>query len=435
MRFFLQNFGCKVNRYDAELIAQRLIRDGHQRVSDPSEADVRLVNTCAVTRRAEAKAVRFIRRVAREGEGREIVAMGCAVERDPATFRNCRGVGLSLGTREKYGVAGFFHGRGSRGTSSTLRGSVAREGVPVDHEGIESFEGRRRAFLKIQDGCDYRCSYCIIPVVRGRSVSRPPAAIVGEARSLVAGGFREIVLTGIHIGLYGRDLSPPGSLEELIDTLLEQTAGVRYRLSSIDAHELREGLVERIAGADRICNHLHVPLQSGSPSILRAMRRRTSVREYMDRCSRIAERIPSLGLGTDVIVGFPGESESDFRRSCRVVESLPFSYVHVFPYSPRPGTAAYGMRSDWVDGAVVRERTRRLREIARRSGEAFRRRQIGRTEEIVVERRRGTWFVGRCSNYLRAYFPSSAGRVGGCVRGRIEGIHRDGVRVSVGAAQ
>jgi threonylcarbamoyladenosine tRNA methylthiotransferase MtaB len=429
VKFFLQNFGCKANRYDAELIAQTLVRDGHRRVSDPFTADIRLVNTCAVTRKAETKALRFIRRVERDGGSPDIIVLGCAVERDPDTFRNRPGIRLALGTREKYDVSRFLNGEEPKDTAAAFKGGVAREGVPIDHGGLERFEGRKRAFLKIQDGCSYRCGYCIVPIVRGRSVSRTPKAIVEEARSLAESGFREIVLTGIHIGLYGRDLESRTSLEKLLDMLLDGTELVRYRLSSIDAHELGEALIDRIAGSDRICNHLHVPLQSGSPEILKAMKRRNSIAEYLDTCSNIVESNPSLGLGTDVIVGYPGESETDFERSCRVVQQLPFSYVHVFPFSPRPGTSAYEDKSGWIQERTVRERALRMGEIGRRSGENFRKGQVGTTQEIVVERKSGTWFTGRCSNYLKAYFQSSASDLEGLVEGEIMGLYRDGVRV------
>ncbi len=431
VKFSLQNFGCKANRYDAELIAQTLVRDGHERVSDPSSADICLVNTCAVTQRAETKALRFIRKVERCRDRQDIIVLGCAVERDPATFRNRPGIRLALGTREKFDVSRFLNGGGPADSLAALKGSVSREGVPVDHDGLVRFEGRKRAFLKIQDGCSYRCGYCIVPVIRGRSVSRTPRAIVAEARALVESGFHEIVLTGIHIGLYGRDLPSRTSLGKLLDILLAETEIARYRLSSIDAHELQDNLIDRIAGSDRICKHLHIPLQSGSPKILRAMKRRSSIEEYLETCSKIIGSIPSLGLGTDVIVGYPGESEADFERSCQVVEHLPFSYVHVFPFSPRPGTPAYEERTGWIHENTIRDRARRLGEIGRRSGEVFRKGQVGRTQEIVVERKSGTWFKGRCSNYLKAYFRSSGSNMEGLVQGEIEGLYRDGVRVTL----
>ncbi len=430
MKFYLRTFGCKANRYDSESIAQSLVREGHLQVSDPYAADINVVNTCAVTDRAETKAVRYIRKVGKEAEERAIVVIGCAVERDPEKFLNLPGVDLSLGSKEKYDLPRLIAESGTHEHPSVLRGGVTREGMPVDLEGVHDFRGRRRAFLKVQDGCSYRCSYCIIPAVRGRSVSRSPGAIVEEALSLVETGFREIVLTGIHIGLYGKDLSPRITLEKLLEDLLEKTSGVRFRLSSIDAHEIRDELIELIAASNRLCDHLHIPLQSGSPRILKSMRRRNSMEEFREACDKAISAVPCIGLGTDVITGFPGESEGDFELTCRVIEEIPFSYVHVFPFSPRPGTPASEMGSEMVREGVVAQRAMYLRQIALEGGRLFRKRQVGQKEEILVERKMGTWYMGRCSNYLKAFIDSDYVSVGDLKVVVVEDIWRDGIRVS-----
>jgi threonylcarbamoyladenosine tRNA methylthiotransferase MtaB len=398
---------------------------------DPSRADIQVVNTCTVTRRAETKAVRYIRRAKRENGDQAIVVVGCAVERDPLTFRELPGVNLSLGTREKYDLPRFLGNGEVQTVPRVFRGGIAREGSPTDLEGIQGFEGRKRAFIKIQDGCDYLCSYCVIPAVRGRSVSRLPGAIIDEARLLIASGFREIVISGIHIGLFGRDLSPRISLEGLVEKLLGDTEGARFRLSSLDPHEISGDLIELMASTDRICNHLHVPLQSGSPAVLEAMKRRNSADLFLEVCSTAVSKIPTIGLGTDVIVGYPGESEADFELTCRVLERTPFSYIHIFPFSPRPGTTAYRLEGERIRDGIVKERVKAMAGLAKACREEFRRNQVGRLEEIVVERQVGTWQVGRCSNYLKAYFPSPRLPLGEMAEVKIEGEFRDGVRVSI----
>ncbi len=431
MKFHLQTFGCKTNRYDSEAIAQLLVRDGHIRVSDPSAAELQVVNTCAVTCRAEAKAVRYIRRLGREPGNTPIIVVGCAVEREPEKFSNLPGVDLSLGTKEKYDLSDLLGLRGSRELPHVLVGGVKSGKTPFGKGRIEYFGGRRRAFLKIQDGCDYPCTYCVVPSVRGRSVSRTPAEIVDEARSLIAAGFYEIVLTGIHIGLYGRDLSPRGSLSGLVELLLAETEESRFRLSSVDAHEVTDDLIRLVTGSKRVCRHLHIPLQSGSPKILRAMARKSSVTSFMEVCARLADSEPSIGLGTDVIVGFPGESDADFELTRRVIAEVPFSYAHIFPFSPRPGTPASEMAGGMPRSGVVRERAKELKSIAAEKAGVFRERLAGIEEEVIVERKRGRVHVGRCSNYLKAYFLADRVKVGGMFPVRIVGRWRDGVEVSL----
>ncbi len=430
MKFYLQTFGCKVNRYDTEVIAELLAGEGHIRVSNPALADFQVVNTCTVTKRAETKAVRYIRSAGRNKSGSALVVVGCAVERDPDRFAGLPGVELSLGTKEKYNLPRLL-GRERNGGGLRIRHEEASSsGNLSEPGGLHDFKGRKRAFLKIQDGCNYGCSYCIIPAVRGRSVSRSADAIIEEARSLISSGFREIVLTGIHIGLYGRDLSPQSSLVGMVEKLLGRTVGARFRLSSLDAPEAGSDLISLMAESDRVCNHLHIPLQSGSPRILKAMRRRGSVELFKEVCSRAVEALPSIGLGTDLIVGFPGETAADFEDSLRIVEEIPFSYAHIFPYSPRPGTPACEMKNDAVQDGVIRERAALLGKLAAESGREFRVRQAGNQEKIIVEKKEGTCYVGRCSNYTRAYLRCDHVMPGELVDVSVGAPIRDGVEVS-----
>jgi threonylcarbamoyladenosine tRNA methylthiotransferase MtaB len=355
------------------------------------------------------------------------VVIGCAVERDPRRFLSLPGVAASLGTREKFELPRLVRSGLPVGGTVVRRGGVGRLGARLDRRGIRGFGGRRRACLKIQDGCDYRCAYCIIPSLRGRSVSRPPDEIVAEARGLIEAGYREIVLTGIHIGLYGRDLEPRRTLASLLRTLLAGTSGARIRLSSIDAFEIGEDLIGTMAGSDRVCRHLHIPIQSGSPRILRAMGRRGTVEQFLEVCERARRAMPSLGLGTDVIVGFPGETEDDFERTRELVESVPFAYGHVFPFSARPGTRAHRLVGGRVPAAAVRARAEEIRRIAERSGRAFRAGLAGSREEVLVERGRGGLYEGRCSNYVKAFVRGDGLVEGERLPVRIGGVLEDGV--------
>ncbi len=433
MKLFFQTFGCKANQYDTEVIARALIKEGHLLVSNPAEADIQVVNTCAVTRRAETKAARYIRRIGREFKGTYIIAVGCAVERDPECFNGMEGVCLSLGVRNRFNLSGYLSSRAGRGSAAGASCLDQGTGITPKASRIPAFRGRKRAYLKIQDGCDYQCSYCIIPRLRGRSVSRSPNAILREALELVEAGFREIVLTGIHIGLYGRDLSENTSLYLLLNDLLNGTTGARFRLSSLDTREISADLIGLMAREDRLCNHLHVPMQSGSPRILKAMNRRGSLGLFLEVCARAVEDVPCLGLGTDIIVGFPGETEKDFEATCRIVQETPFSYVHIFPYSDRPGTPACRLKGEAVPGHIIRQRARVLKALALGRGREYREGLIGAPEEVVVERSRGDVLEGRCSNYLKAFFKDERIPVGESVKVRIEGIEGDGVAVSTEA--
>ncbi|OGF98089.1 MAG: tRNA (N(6)-L-threonylcarbamoyladenosine(37)-C(2))-methylthiotransferase MtaB [Candidatus Glassbacteria bacterium RBG_16_58_8] len=428
MKFFVHTFGCKANRYDTEVIAQSLVDAGHFRVSDPSLADIRVVHTCAVTRRAESKSVRCVRKLGEDDGDRRTVVLGCAVERDPGIFHGLPRVSLSLGSAEKYDLPRYLGREGIAVRTRVLSGKVKRRGIPIDQSGLRRFEGRSRAFLKIQDGCDNRCSYCIIPSLRGSSVSRSPGAVIEEARSLAAAGYREVVLTGVHIGLYGRDLSPRFSLLDLIRELLERTRGTRFRLSSLDAHEIPDGLIGLMATSNRLCRHLHIPLQSGSPRVWKAMCRRGTVDEFQEACARAIEAIPAIGLGTDVIVGFPGETDEDFVLTRRIIETIPFSYVHIFPFSSRPDTPASRMTGQRISDSTIRQRSAELGATARARGREFRRKIQGGVEEVVIEQAKETWLTGRCSNYVKVYLKAVSVEKGALVKVTVDGLWRDGVR-------
>ena len=365
--------GCRLNQHDTAAMRARLLESGC--VESDAAAEVVVVNTCTVTRRADQEARQLIRKIHRETPGARIVVTGCYAQRAPEELRRLPGVGAVLGTAER-DVAGILigavHGETSGGASDSSRARRHFETPAPIHV------GRSRALLKIQDGCDSFCSYCVVPYVRGRSRRLPPEEALGRARRLLETGFREIVLTGADLGDYD-------GLAGLVERMLALgDRDHRVRLSSIEPNKLDPGLVAMLGSEPRLCRHLHLPLQSGSDRVLRAMRRSYTAREYEDLLTRIASRA-TVAVGADVIVGFPGEDETDFEATLRLVERSPITFLHVFRYSPRPGTTGARLTAE-VPEAVSRERAARMRAMGDTKARDFRRSLLGSTLRVVMER-------------------------------------------------
>ena len=371
-RVYLHTFGCRANQYDSECLRRLLELRGCETVGDAARADAVVVNSCTVTHAADAELRRYLRSLSRHSHGRlPVLVTGCAAAVSGEAIRLLEG------------VTAVVPGQDPQAVASSLRllpgAGDERESGPLDR-----CERGTRAWLKVQDGCDLRCSYCVIRVARGRSRSRSPAAVIEEAGRL-AEHHPEISLTGIHIGLYGKDLEPRTTFAALLASLLDRVAGVRFRVGSLDCNQLDDALIALMADSDgRLAPHLHVPLQSGSDRVLRLMRRPYPARRYRARVERLCERMRPLGLGTDVIVGFPGEADEDHRRTVRLIEALPFTYVHVFPYSSRPGTDAARL-PDPVLPQLKAERSREIRELVRRKAEVYRRARVGTLARVVLE--------------------------------------------------
>jgi threonylcarbamoyladenosine tRNA methylthiotransferase MtaB len=351
---------------------QLLARRGCEPVDDPAAADAVVVNSCTVTQNADAELRRYVRSVSRRvGRRVPVVVAGCAAAVAPESIRQLEGVAAVVRGQDPDAVAD------SLGLPAT---AVVESGRPE----LERSVGRTRAWLKVQDGCDLNCSYCVIRVARGRSRSRPLAEIVAEATRL-GEHHPEVSLTGIHIGLYGKDRRPRESLASLLEQLLEYVPSVRFRIGSLECSQLDERVIELMEGSGgRLAPHLHVPLQSGSDHVLRAMRRAYMSDRYRRNVERLCERVWPLGLGTDVIVGFPGEREEDHRRTLELIATLPFTYVHVFPYSGRAGTDAERL-PDPVPPHVKAARSREIRELVRRKAREYRSRRAGTQAMVVLE--------------------------------------------------
>jgi threonylcarbamoyladenosine tRNA methylthiotransferase MtaB len=365
--------GCKVNQYETEYVREGLLSIGYRDAVSGEPADLCLVNSCTVTAEADAKSRQVIRRLARDNPGARLVVMGCYATRAPEDVAALPGVAEVVTDKRE------------------LPDLLGRLGVVEIPSGIAHFGGRSRAFVKVQDGCILHCSYCIIPHVRPHLVSRPLEHLLEEARRLLDNGYRELVLTGIHLGHYGVDWNRgrPKSEWLRLSHLVRRLAGLagefRIRLSSLEATEVTRELIDVLAQhADKVCPHLHVCLQSGSDAVLRRMQRRWSTRLLLDRLQLVREALDRPALTTDVIVGFPGESEADFEQTCRVVQEIGFSKIHIFPFSPRGGTPAADM-PDQVAAPVKTARVRRLAELEQNLRERYFRSLIGRRLRVLVE--------------------------------------------------
>jgi threonylcarbamoyladenosine tRNA methylthiotransferase MtaB len=365
--------GCKVNQYETEYVREGLLGIGYRDAIEDEAADLCIVNTCTVTNEGDSKSRQVIRRLARENPRSRIVVMGCYATRAPDEIAALPGVAEVVTDKRE------------------LPDLLGRFGVVDIPTGISRFGNRHRAYVKVQDGCLLRCSYCIIPSVRPKLYSRPMEHILDEVRRLLDNGYRELVLTGIHLGHYGVDWNWNRPKQEwtrlanLLSAIVRIEGDFRVRLSSIEATEVTSELIQVLRDhPDKVCPHLHVCLQSGSDRVLRRMRRRWGTRQFVDCCRKVAEQLEDPAFTTDVIVGFPGETEEDFEGTCRVVREVGFSKVHIFPFSPRRGTPAAEM-PDQVSGNIKYDRTNRLAELESTLREEYARRLIGRPLRVLVE--------------------------------------------------
>jgi threonylcarbamoyladenosine tRNA methylthiotransferase MtaB len=409
-RFSVRFLGCKVSQADAVLIRDRLLDAGHVEVA-PEQAEVRVINTCALTVEAERKSRQQANRAARAA-ARTFVT-GCAVN-------------LNAGQFDADGVVAV--GRSAERAAAEIV-ALLGPAAPLGCQDEARPAGRTRAFLKVQNGCDSACSFCIIPTTRGRAESRPLAAVLSDARRRLAEGHPELVLTGINIGTY-RDAAAGADLADLIRAVaaLEGEGLMRLRVSSIEPGDVGGRLLEAMAETAVAAPHLHVPLQSADPGVLEAMRRSYTVERFLAACAAARRALPGLNLTTDAIVAFPGEDEAAFARTLAAVAEAGMSKVHVFPYSPRPGTAAAGL-ADQVGAEERRERARRLRDLSDLLGDAHRRGRVGSADAVLLETRLdGGEPVGLGADYTRFVLPPDAGAPGEMVPVVAEAVAGDYLR-------
>lgn len=388
MRVFYHTFGCKANQYDTERMRQEVEARGGGTASSAAEADVVVVNTCTVTNQADADARRMIRRLQRRNPEVRIVVAGCSAALKAPVYEAMEVAGVVAG-HDPVQVAGAVDSSLPHTPLVQLSDRRALDRLDVEPVGAELLArraGATRGWLKIQDGCDRKCAFCATRLARGESRSRPADEIVAEARVLAL-HHPELVLTGVHIGHYGVDLPDGPALSGLTARLLDEVPEVRFRLGSVEATEIDDDLVDLlVTSGGRLAPHLHMPLQSGADPVLRRMRRWHTREQYRRRTLDIAARLPVLGLGADVITGFPGETDADHEATARLVDELPFTYLHVFPFSPRDDTVAAQLQLEMpVPQRVAGERSRDLRERVAEKGADYRRRRAGQGAEVVVE--------------------------------------------------
>ena len=398
----LHTAGCKVNYTETNTIARQFLERGFQVVSPDGPCDVFVLNTCSVTDRADRECRQIIRRVRRSSPAAYVVVVGCYAQLQPQEIAAMEGVDLILGTKDKFRIierAGSF----AKHDLPQIFVSCIEEASEFEPSDSGALMGRTRAFLKVQDGCDYRCTFCTIPGARGASRSRPVEEVLRQAERLSREGYREIVLTGVNVGDYGRRIGT--DLLELLKGFERLGAVDRIRISSIEPNLLTPEMVSFLLGSGRFCNHLHIPLQSGSDSVLAMMRRRYRSSDYRALVERVREKDPDAAIGADVIVGFPGETAQLFEETRTFLESLPVSYLHVFTYSEREGTPAAAF-SGSVEARVRSERSRVLREMSLRKRADFQESFVGRTLPVLFEdRSKDGTAAGLTANYIRVTVP------------------------------
>lgn len=403
--------GCKVNQYDTQLIREQFAAAGFKELNNGSPAEVCVINTCTVTHRADADSFNIIRRMSRENPAAKIIVTGCLAERDADKIKAVKARALVLKNIDKENIIRHI-GQATDSVKNT----------------ISYFAGHSRAFIKIQDGCDNFCSYCKVPLVRGHSRSRDIEEIAREASNLAANGFREIVLCGICLGSYGREIKPKKDIVEVIERLENIPGILRIRLSSIEARDITQRLIAKLSSSKILCRHLHIPLQSGDDSILKKMNRQYSGRDYLNLIRRIRKRVPQIAITTDVMTGFPGESQENFQNTVRLVKRILALKVHIFSYSARPGTAAYLKFRQGLDPKIIKQRRDALKRAAQDSSAGYKKFFLKQVMLVLAEDKTesGLW-QGYTGNYIRVLFRSGRRIQNTLVRVRLKKIVKDDV--------
>jgi threonylcarbamoyladenosine tRNA methylthiotransferase MtaB len=400
-RVALVTLGCKVNQYETAGLADRLKQLGHVLVGFDAEADVCIINTCTVTARTDFQSRQLIRRAARRNPGAPVIVTGCYAQLAAELIKTLPGVRIIAGNVEKELIPAMV-GAINGGPVDVFVQDIGKIRHFSDLS-PEHFPGRTRAFLKIQDGCNSWCSYCIVPKARGPSRSMTEDAVLERVATLARAGYREIVLTGVHLGSWGQDLSPARNLPALVRRIQDAKAIGRLRLSSVEPLEVSPELIARLREPTALCPHLHIPLQSGDNRILAAMGRHYTGEYFRDLVHRLVAEIPFLAIGIDVMAGFPGETDKEFENTLSLIRDLPLAYLHVFPYSDRPGTAASGMPGK-VEEPVRAKRAAALRELGVEKREAFARNCVGTRQVVLVEEGRDRK-TGRMKGFTGNYIP------------------------------
>jgi len=405
-RVAIYTLGCKVNQYESAALAGLFRERGYRVVNFGGVADVYVINTCTVTHQADRKSRQIIRRATRANPEALIIVTGCYAQTSPDEVLKIPGVDLILGTKGRIRLVDLIESA-QKGKNPQNAVSKYINGDEFEEISAIPLQERSRAFLKVQEGCSNFCTYCIVPSARGPLRSRQPETVIEAARQMVAAGFKEIVITGIRTGAYGQDLGGDVTLAGLLRRLSGLPGLARLRLSSVEPNDITHELVETLSSSKVFCRHLHVPLQSGDDDILDRMGRRYNTREYFRLAGLLRENLPALGLTTDVMVGFPGEVKENFLNTCKFIEKVSFSGLHVFKFSPRRGTPAADFK-DQVEPQVKEGRSRKLIQLGQVLSARFASLHLGKVLDVLVEQRfqdEGDLYEGLTGNYIRVVFP------------------------------
>lgn len=407
LRVALTTLGCKVNQYDTATIEDRLRNVGHEIVPFSDTADVYIVNSCTVTNQADAESRQLARRAKRASPTARVIMTGCYAQVNPKAVAKVPEVDYVIGLNRLDDLLRAVSNDVALERVSVSNLRTSGETPRVDTLGAMTFSGQTRAFLKIQEGCDLFCTFCIVPMSRGKSRSVPPRTVLEQLDLLAAQGFQEVVLTGIHLGGYGEDLDPQVNLVWLLEAIEERKPVPRIRISSLDPHEINDDLIRLLSQSQTLCPHLHIPLQAGADRTLARMRRRYDTTLARKVLTQLRETLPAASFGTDLIVGFPGESDEEFSQTVTFLENSPVTYFHVFPYSVRSGTTAAKL-PDKVPQPVIDARARQMRKLGEVKKAAFSRGFVGQTLPVLFEhtRDRNTGLLkGYSRNYIRVLAP------------------------------
>ncbi len=389
MKIALDTLGCKLNQAETEILSRRFVEAGHTVTASADDADIYILNTCTVTNTADAKSRQLLRKVRRHNPDAVLVAVGCYTQRTPESVAAIEGVSVTIGSDDKLRLPKILEERGYLEKPDVSPPSRINGDIPGS---------RTRSFIKIQDGCSRYCSYCIVPFVRGKEKSIPADDVIRQINDRVSGGIREVVLTGTEIGSYDWN---GVRLPELLAMVLSETGAERIRLSSLQPDEITPELLS-LWDNGRLCPHFHLSLQSGNDSVLRRMNRRYDTSDYRKAVFLIKSRLPDAAITTDIIAGFPGETDEEYRESCEMCRETGFARIHVFPYSRRPGTAAAAM-PEQVPDRVKTQRNKNLGALSKECAESFRRRFTGRKMGVLWEKQSGGIWSGYTGNYIRVY--------------------------------
>lgn len=398
--------GCKVNQAESEALASYAETSGSADAKGGAPAEICIINTCTVTAKAAMQSRQAIRKAIRNHPGALIIATGCYAQMQPEEIRAIPGVDCIIGQSDKHRLFEIIDaGPGKKSDLPLVIHDAIRETRGFHRMPAAAFGSRTRPFLKIQDGCDSFCTYCIVPHSRGRSRSLPPEQVTAELDELITKGAKEIVLTGIHLGRWGKDLPGRNDLLHLLETIQDRPGLERLRLSSLEPTEISDALLDLVAESPKICRHFHVPLQSGDPEILKRMNRHYSPEAFAETIGKIHSRLDSAAIGADVMVGFPGETDNAFENTRKLIASVPISYLHVFPFSPRPPAPA-ARYPDQVAADIAKERARMLSELGKAKKTAFYNKMCGSLLEVIIEKKMaapGFFYKGLSSNYIPVY--------------------------------